>query len=110
MIDRNTTYFCPGGRTFYGRFYRCLGNHGSVNAVQALAYSCNSFFYELGVKLGRERIVKWAQQFGLGAGTGVDLPNEQDGIVPSDEWLAARGVTTTPARPFRWPSGRGRWR
>lgn len=107
VIDRNTTFFCPGGRNFYGRFYRCLGSHGNMNVVQALAYSCNSFFYELGVKLGRERIVKWAQQFGLGAKTGIDLPNEEGGIVPSDEWLASQGRNYYPGETVSLAIGQG---
>ncbi len=107
VIDRNTTYFCPGGRTFYGRFYGCLGEHGDVNVVQALAHSCNSFFYELGVKLGRERIVKWAQRFGLGAGTGIDLPNEEEGIIPSDEWLASERRTYYPGETVSLAIGQG---
>jgi len=107
VIDRNTTYFCPGGRTFYGRFFGCLGNHGNVNLVQAIAYSCNSFFYELGVKLGRERIVKWAERFGLGTETGIDLPNEQGGIVPSDEWLASRGGRYYPGETVSLAIGQG---
>lgn len=107
VIDRNTTYFCPGGRTFYGRFFGCLGEHGNVSVVQAIAYSCNSFFYELGVKLGRERIVKWAERFGLGAETGVDLPNEQGGIVPSDAWLATRRDPYYPGETVSLAIGQG---
>lgn len=91
LITANTTYFCPGGRTFYGNRFGCLGEHGDINVVDALAYSCNSFFYELGYRLGRDRIVKWAQRFGLGAVTGIDLPNEEGGIVPSDDWLRQVG-------------------
>jgi penicillin-binding protein 2 len=107
VIDRNTTFFCPGGRTFYGRFYACLGSHGNVSVVQAIALSCNSFFYELGVKLGRERIVKWAQRFGLGKETGIDLPSEQGGIVPSDEWLTAQGRRYYPGETVSLAIGQG---
>jgi penicillin-binding protein 2 len=107
VINRNTTYFCPGGRTFYGRFFGCLGNHGDVNVVEAIALSCNSFFYELGVKLGRERIVKWATQFGLGAATGVDLPNEQAGILPSDAWLQSNGRRYYPGETVSLAIGQG---
>lgn len=91
VIGPDTTFFCPGGKTLYGRFFACLGQHGSLDVVNALAYSCNSFFYELGVNLGRERIVKWAQRLGFGDLTGIDLPDEQPGLVPSDEWLERAG-------------------
>ncbi|NKB87533.1 MAG: penicillin-binding protein 2 [Acidobacteria bacterium] len=107
VIDRNTTFFCPGARTFYGRSYRCLGSHGDVNVVEALAHSCNSFFYELGVKLGRDRIVKWAERFGLGDVTGVDLPSEEEGIIPSDEWLAANQRNYWPGETVSLAIGQG---
>ncbi len=108
FITSDTTYFCPGGKTLYGRFFRCLGQHGEVNVVQALAYSCNSFFYELGVKLGRERIVRWARRLGLGDATGIDLPDEQDGIIPSDEWLARMGYRFDPGETVSISIGQGR--
>jgi penicillin-binding protein 2 len=108
IITADTKFFCAGGKTLYGRFFRCLGNHGSIDVVDAIAYSCNSFFYELGVKLGRERIVKWAQRFGLGGATGIDLPDEQDGIIPSDEWLAAAGLRYYPGDTVSIAIGQGR--
>lgn len=108
IITGDTRYFCPGGKTLYGRFFRCLGQHGSINVVEALAHSCNSFFYELGVKLGRERIVEWSRRFGLGDATGIDLPDEQDGIIPSDEWLAERGLRFWPGETVSISIGQGR--
>lgn len=107
IISSNTTFFCPGGKTFYGRFFRCQGQHGNVNVVQALAHSCNSFFYELGVKLGRERIVRWAQRFGLGATSGIDLTEEEGGIVPSDEWLSSNGRRYYPGETVSLAIGQG---
>lgn len=92
IIGPSTTYFCPGGKTLYGRFFRCQGQHGNISVVDALALSCNTFFYELGVRLGRERIIEWAEKLGLGAVTGVDLPDEQEGILPTDEWLQRAGL------------------
>lgn len=108
IITGDTTFFCPGGKNMYGRFFRCLGEHGEVNVVEALAYSCNSFFYELGVKLGRERIVRWASRLGLGSATGIDLPDEQDGIIPSDEWLASMGYRFYPGETVSISIGQGR--
>ncbi|HJO03230.1 MAG TPA: penicillin-binding protein 2 [Acidobacteriota bacterium] len=107
IISSSTTFFCPGGKTLYGRFFSCEGQHGNVNVVEALARSCNSFFYELGVKLGRERIVRWAQSFGLGATSGIDLTEEQGGIVPSDEWLAANGRRYYPGETVSLSIGQG---
>ena len=108
VISRSSTFFCPGGKQAYGRFYNCLGHHGSVNVVEAIAQSCNTFFYELGMKLGREKIVRWAQAFGLGTATGIDLPQENGGIVPSDEWLASRGLRFYPGETVSLAIGQGR--
>lgn len=108
VITPSTRYFCPGGKNLYGRFYRCLGEHGSIDVTNALAYSCNSFFYELGVKLGRERIVKWAERLGFGGLTGVDLPDEQRGVVPSDEWLRETGLPYYPGDTVSVAIGQGR--
>ena len=107
VISPDTTVFCPGGKTLYGRFFRCQGQHGNVAIVQAIAYSCNTFFYDLGVKLGRERIVAWAQRLGLGAKTGVDLPEEQSGILPSDDWLASVGRRFYPGETVSVSIGQG---
>lgn len=107
IITPRTRYFCPGGKTFYGRFFDCLGQHGEVNVVQALALSCNSFFYELGVRLGRERIVKWASRLGLGNVTGIDLPQEQSGLIPSDEWLQSTGRRYYPGDTVSISIGQG---
>lgn len=107
VIGPGTTFFCPGGKTLYGRFFACLGNHGNISVVDALAYSCNSFFYELGVKLGRERIVEWAQRLGFGDLTGIDLPDEQPGLLPSDEYLERVGRKFWPGETVSISIGQG---
>jgi penicillin-binding protein 2 len=80
--------FCPGGATFYGRFFQChlKGGHGSVDMRHALEKSCNTYFYTLGKMLEVDRIHKWASLLGLGERSGVDLPGELKGLVPSTEW------------------------
>ncbi len=80
--------FCPGGGTFYGRFFKChlAGGHGSVDMRHALEKSCNTYFYTVGNMLGVDRIHKWASLLGLGERSGIDLPNEVKGLVPSTEW------------------------
>ncbi len=79
---------CPGYTVMYGRPFRCWkkGGHGRVNLNQAIINSCNVFFYHLGQKLGIERIAHYAQAMGLGQRTGVDLPGEDTGLIPSPEW------------------------
>jgi len=77
---------CQGGGTFYGRFFKCDKHHGVLNISQAIPYSCDTFFYALAQKLGIDTIAKYAKSFGLSEKTGIDLPNEMAGIVPSTEW------------------------
>ncbi|MGH9786789.1 MAG: penicillin-binding protein 2, partial [Terriglobia bacterium] len=83
-----TSYYCPGGADFYGRYFRCWQSrgHGRVNLHQAIVHSCDVFFYNLGKNLGVEHIADYSSQLGLGHRTGIDLPNEQSGTVPSPEW------------------------
>jgi penicillin-binding protein 2 len=80
--------FCPGGATFYGRYFQChlKGGHGSVDMRHAIEKSCNVYFYTLGNLLGVDRIHKWASLLGLGERNNSDLPNEVRGLVPSTEW------------------------
>lgn len=78
---------CPGGGTFYGHFHKCHKVHGAgVDIDRAISQSCDTFFYNLGERLGIGRIAKYATALGLGKKTGVDLPNEANGIMPSEEW------------------------
>ncbi|HEY1305325.1 MAG TPA: penicillin-binding protein 2 [Vicinamibacterales bacterium] len=83
---------CPGGATFYGRYYKChlKGGHGVVDMRHAIEKSCNVYFYTLGNMLGVDKIHKWAERLGLAGKTGIDLPNEQESIVPSTEWKRKR--------------------
>jgi penicillin-binding protein 2 len=82
---------CNGGATFYGRYFKCWvvaehRVHGSVDISKAIYQSCDVFFYTLAEKLGIDRIAKWAMTFGLGQKTGIDLPQEVSGVMPSEEW------------------------
>lgn len=85
-IDENTTFFCPGGATFYGHPYKCHSTHGSVSLHKGIAQSCDVYFYNVGNKMGIDNIAFYAHQAGLGSKTGIDLPNEASGTVPSTEW------------------------
>src|SRR6202046_1696191 len=79
---------CTGGGEFYGRRFGCWvkSGHGAVNLEKAIYQSCDVFFYTLAEKLGIDRIAKYATAFGLGQKTGIDLPNEVTGVMPSEEW------------------------
>jgi penicillin-binding protein 2 len=79
---------CNGGATFYGRHFGCWlkGGHGAVDLDKGIYQSCDVFFYTLAEKLGIDRIAKYATMLGLGQKTGIDLPNEVSGVMPSEEW------------------------
>ena len=79
---------CAGSAEFYGRRFGCWvkGGHGPVDLEKAIYQSCDVFFYTLAEKLGIDRIAKYATQLGLGQKTGIDLPNEVSGVMPSEEW------------------------
>lgn len=77
---------CQGGATFYGHFYACDHHHGEVDIHTALPYSCDTYYYSLAVRLGIDTIAKYAHAVGLGQKTGVDLPDEIAGVMPSTEW------------------------
>jgi penicillin-binding protein 2 len=79
---------CTGGAEFYGRRFGCWvkGGHGAVTLEKAIYQSCDVFFYTLAEKLGIDRIAKYATELGLGQKTGIDLPNEVSGVMPSEEW------------------------
>ena len=79
---------CNGGAEFYGRRFGCWlkGGHGPVTLEKAIYASCDVFFYTLAEKLGIQKIAKYATDLGLGQKTGIDLPNEVSGVMPSEEW------------------------
>jgi penicillin-binding protein 2 len=91
-IAQNLTVNCAGGGVFYGRFFNCwvrpvhLAPHGITNLSKGITQSCDVFFYTLAERMGIEKIAKWATAMGIGKKTGIDLPNEVSGIMPSEEW------------------------
>jgi len=87
-IDEKTTFFCPGFYRFGNRVYRCWkkGGHGSVDVVRALAESCDVFFYQVGQRVGVDRLAEYATALGLGRPTGVALDHEADGLIPTSAW------------------------
>jgi len=83
----DTRVFCPGHYELGQRFH-CWkkGGHGMMSLHQAMAQSCDVYFYEISRRLGIERIAQMARRFGLGSRTGIDLPGERPGLVPDPEW------------------------
>jgi penicillin-binding protein 2 len=82
--------FCPGYATFYGRVFHELNPgdsaHGEVDLHTAIVKSCDVYFYNVGERLGIDRLSYYGTSFGLGRKTGVDLPGEDSGLMPSEAW------------------------
>jgi len=92
VITPSFTVHCTGGATFYGRPFKCWkkGGHGTVDLRHAIEQSCNVYFYTIGNMTGIDKINKWATLLGLGVKSGIDLPNEVEGVVPSPKWKQDR--------------------
>lgn len=88
VADETTRFRCRGSARVAGRTFRChlASGHGELDLVEALAKSCNVFFYRLVESLDVDVIAHWAGAFGLGEATGVDLLNEAPGLLPTREW------------------------
>lgn len=96
---------CGGGINVGGRHVRCMGSHGTPPLSTAIAKSCDGWFYRLGIKLGLDNLRTYASELGAGEYTGIDLPNEFKGYIPSLELKAATVRRTMPnATPaqYRW--------
>jgi penicillin-binding protein 2 len=89
---------CNGGATFYGHFFACDQHHGAVDIHNALPYSCDTFYYTLANRLGIDTIARYGHEVGIGVKTGVDLPDEAAGVMPSEAWKMK-----TP--PDKWYAG-----
>ncbi len=90
-VAQDMHVICNGGAIFYGRYFQCWiserhRTHGEVDISKGIYQSCDVFFYTLAEKLGIDRIAKYATMLGLGQKTGIDLPNEVSGVMPSEEW------------------------
>ena len=86
VITPATTFYCPGYLAVYNTIFHCTRGHGVMDLRRAIANSCNVYFFQVGIRLEIGRLAKWAKLMGLGAPTGVDLPAEVSGLMPSPEW------------------------
>ncbi|MCF7873582.1 MAG: penicillin-binding protein 2 [Candidatus Omnitrophica bacterium] len=85
-IKPTTTFNCKGHLVLGSNRFKCWGTHGVQDLYQALAHSCNIYFYKLGLIIGPKKISSWAKKFGLDSKTFIDLPYEKKGFVPSPQW------------------------
>lgn len=91
-LNPATAYNCPGGMWFGGREYHCWRHqgHGTIELHDAIVRSCDVYFYNVGQKLGIDRIAKWANALGLGVKSGIELDHENPGTIPSSAWKQKR--------------------
>ncbi len=97
-IDPHTSFICNGVFVLGGREFRCTHTHGTQDLLDALAHSCNVYFYHLGLAVGVDNIIKYAKLFGFGERTQIDLPYEEHGHVP-DRFLSHS------KKPRQWYGG-----
>jgi len=87
-IDPDNKIICTGAPILGGNSFRCSRSrgHGALNMVDALKHSCNHYIYAVARQTGADKIIEVANRFGLGKPTGVDLPGELSGFVPTKQW------------------------
>jgi penicillin-binding protein 2 len=92
VISPGTIISCSGALPVGNHVFHCWrkAGHGPTSLHRAMVHSCDIYFYEVGRRLGIERIAEWSRRFGLGAPTGLDLDKEMPGLVPSLAWKKAR--------------------
>ncbi len=100
VIKSDDKVICDGTYKCGNRIFRCWkrSGHGEVDIEKAISESCDVFFYEMGYKLGVDKLAYYANQFGLGVTTGIDLEHEETGLVPTAKWKEER-------TGFPWQSG-----
>jgi penicillin-binding protein 2 len=87
-IDQSQTIFCKGYFELGDKIFKCWEKkgHGNVNLIQAMAKSCDVYFYQLGLKIGPKLMAKYARDFQLGKVTNIEIPSEKAGLIPDPEW------------------------
>jgi penicillin-binding protein 2 len=88
VINENTTFFCPGHKTIGDTDFHCWrkNGHGNMNVLTGIEQSCDVYFYSVGLKVGVKRIADMAYRLGLGDITGIQLPDEKQGLIPTKDW------------------------
>ncbi len=88
VIDTHTTFLCRGYYRFENddRIFHCTGIHGYMNIFTGIEFSCNVFFFNTSYNLGSRKISKYAYWYGYGNKTGIDIPGESSGFIPTQKW------------------------
>ena len=92
VVNNRTTVYCPGYYTLGNRTFKCWkhSGHGSENLLEAIRDSCDVFFYQTGVWLGIDRLLKWSAILGVGSPSGIDIPGEAAGNLAGPAWKKKR--------------------
>jgi penicillin-binding protein 2 len=92
MIEQNEEFECAGMYQFGDRVFKCwkVSGHGKVNLDQAITQSCNIFFYQAVQRISLNRFINLCRGFGFGSKTGIDLPNELAGLLPTRDYMNRR--------------------
>jgi len=110
VITPSTTLNCTGAFHYGNRDFRCWkeGGHGAISLHRAIVESCDIYFYQVGLKVGVDLIAHYANEFGLGRATGISLPHEKQGTVPSSSWKKKRfGVPWYSGETLSFSVGQG---
>ncbi|MBO6580233.1 MAG: penicillin-binding protein 2 [Thalassospira sp.] len=88
IISPNQKFFCNGHLDLGNARFHCWkrGGHGWMNMHDSIKHSCDVYYYEISQKIGIDRIAAMANKLGLGEDTGIDLPNERSGLIPTKDW------------------------
>ncbi|MCF7934923.1 MAG: penicillin-binding protein 2 [Synergistales bacterium] len=109
-VTRHTRFHCPGYLKIGNRTFKCWQSwgHGSENVIEAIRDSCDVYFYELGLRTGIDALHSWAERFGLGRRTGIDLPGEKAGNAPGRSWKQKQiGESWYPGDTANYVIGQG---
>lgn len=100
VINKDTTFYCPGRYRFGNRTYRCWkhSGHGPVNLMKAIAQSCDVYFYQVGQRVGVDGLAEYAKLLGLGKRSGIEMEYEKEGIAPTRKWKVKN-------RKSKWQEG-----
>jgi penicillin-binding protein 2 len=99
IITPTSTVNCPGAFVYGGRAYEDHGSYGNINVVRALEVSSNVFYYKMGLALGIDNFEKYCKMFGFGQKTGIDIPQEYSGLLPTRKYY------DKVFGKDRWPNG-----
>ncbi|MGC8491677.1 MAG: penicillin-binding transpeptidase domain-containing protein [Syntrophobacteraceae bacterium] len=88
VITPDTKFFCPGYLRLGDHVFHCWkhGGHGNIGLHEAIVQSCDVYFYHVGMLQGVDRLAHYSKMFGLGQKTGIDLPGESAGLIPTSAW------------------------